>query len=168
MKYASLTTALIGSLRWHGGDGDGDGNVNVQKGNGLKRQSNDSSLALITLSCTFLCRHCKTTAWKYLISRFVEDVNERWPNFLSLSELGYGCWEFSSRRVRLHLAKYVSWNNHDRDWKNANSLFKGLFRGRRRRGMLNSLITATEVIRTGYTKADLPIDRSIFASYAMN
>ena len=47
MKYASLTTAVIGSLRCH--DGDGDGNENVQKGNGLKRQSNDSSLASLYL-----------------------------------------------------------------------------------------------------------------------
>ena len=29
----------------------------------------------------------------YLISRFSEDWNKRRRNFLSLSELGYGCWE---------------------------------------------------------------------------
>ena len=29
--------------------------------------------------------------------------------------------------------------HRDRDWKNANSLFKRRFRGRRRRGILNSL-----------------------------
>ena len=31
----------------------------------------------ITLFCTFLCRQCMTTTSKYLISRFVEDVNTR-------------------------------------------------------------------------------------------
>ena len=31
----------------------------------------------ITLFCTFLCGHCTTTAWKSLISRFMEDVNKR-------------------------------------------------------------------------------------------
>ena len=31
----------------------------------------------ITLFCTFLCRHYTTTTWKYLISRFVEEVNTR-------------------------------------------------------------------------------------------
>ena len=31
----------------------------------------------ITLFCTFLWRHCTTTAWTSLISRFMEDVNKR-------------------------------------------------------------------------------------------
>ena len=55
-----------------------------------------------------------------------EDVNKLRRNFLSLSDLEYGSQEFNSRRVRL-LAKWVSWNNRDEDWKNANLLFKGLF-----------------------------------------
>ena len=29
------------------------------------------------LFCPFLCRHCTTTTWKCLISRFMEDVNKR-------------------------------------------------------------------------------------------
>ena len=33
----------------------------------------------------------------------------------------------------------MSWNNRDRDCKNGNSLFKRRFRGRHRRGILNSL-----------------------------
>ena len=36
---------------------------------------------------------------------------------------------------------YCTVPNRDRDWKNANSLFKRGFRGRRRRGILNSLLT---------------------------
>ena len=44
----------------------------------------------IALFCTFLCRHCTTATWEYLISRFVKDVNKQWQNFLSLYELGYG------------------------------------------------------------------------------
>ena len=31
----------------------------------------------ITLFCTFLCCHCKTTTRKYQISRFMEDVNTK-------------------------------------------------------------------------------------------
>ena len=38
----------------------------------------------ITLFCIFLCRHCTTTTWKFLISRFVKDVNKQWQNFLFL------------------------------------------------------------------------------------
>ena len=45
----------------------------------------------ITRFCTFLCRHCTTTTWKCLISRCTEEVHKRRRDFLSLSELGYGC-----------------------------------------------------------------------------
>ena len=36
---------------------------------------------------------------------FMGYVNKQRRNFISLSELGYGTWEFNSRRVRLHLTK---------------------------------------------------------------
>ena len=52
-----------------------------------------------------LFRHCTTSSWKYLIKRFIEDVNRRPRTFLSLSELGNGFKDFSSRRVRLHYTK---------------------------------------------------------------
>ena len=35
------------------------------------------------VSNTFLCRHCTTTTWKCLISRFVKDVNKQWQNSFS-------------------------------------------------------------------------------------
>ena len=31
----------------------------------------------MTLFCTFLCRHCATTTWRYLISCFKENLNKR-------------------------------------------------------------------------------------------
>ena len=37
--------------------------------------------------CTFLCRFCATTTWKYLISCFMENVNRQWRTYISLSEL---------------------------------------------------------------------------------
>ena len=43
----------------------------------------------ITLFCTILCRHCTTTTWKCLISRFLEDVNTRQRISFSFSELWY-------------------------------------------------------------------------------
>ena len=63
-----------------------------------------------TLFCKFLCRHCTTTTWKCVISRFMEDVNKGRQSFFSLSEHGYSSQEFNSRRVRLHLTKQASWN----------------------------------------------------------
>lgn len=51
---------------------------------------------------TFLGRHCTTTTGKFLISRFMKEVNKRRLDFLSVSEHEYGSWEFGSKRVRLH------------------------------------------------------------------
>ena len=74
-----------------------------QKRNRLNRQNNNSTLCTcITHSCTFLCRHCTTTTGNCLISRFMEDVNKRRLNFLSILE--YGSQKFGSKRVRLYLA----------------------------------------------------------------
>ena len=39
--------------------------------------------------CTFLCRHCTTTTWKFLISRFVEDMSTRQRLSFSIPELRY-------------------------------------------------------------------------------
>ena len=36
---------------------------------------------------------------------FMENVDKRRGNFVSLSELGYGFLEFNFRRLRLHLSK---------------------------------------------------------------
>ena len=46
---------MIGTLRSH----DGDGNEKFKKAIGLI--SKTTILPVITLFCTFLCRHCKTT-----------------------------------------------------------------------------------------------------------
>ena len=75
-----------------------------KKSNSLTRQNNNFARASLFF-CTFLCRHCTTTTWKCLISRFVKDVNKLCQNFLSLYELGCGWEQFSSLRVRLHLTK---------------------------------------------------------------
>ena len=61
-----------------------------KKSNCLTRQNNNFARASRFFAYTvFLCRHCTTTTWKCLISRFVKDVNKQWQNLLSLYELGY-------------------------------------------------------------------------------
>ena len=40
-----------------------------------------------------------------LISRYMEDVNKRPRNFLSISEPGHGSQDFNTTRVRIHLTK---------------------------------------------------------------
>ena len=56
----------------------------------------------ISLFSTFLCRHCTTTMWKCLISRFTEDVNKRGRIFLSLSKL-----EFGAQDIHLHFDIFI-------------------------------------------------------------
>ena len=41
------------------------------------RSTKQQLCTCITLFCTFFCRHCTTTTWKCVFSRFVEDVNTR-------------------------------------------------------------------------------------------
>ena len=94
-----------------------------------------------TLFCTFLCRHCTTARWKYLISRFTEDVNKARRNFSALFKLGCSSQGLNPRRVCLHLTKKMRWNNCDEYWKNGNSFFKRRFHCRRRPRILRSLMT---------------------------
>ena len=99
-----------------------------QKNNRFYKQNNNFARAS-HLFAHFFSRFCTTTTWKCLISRFMENVNKERRNSMSpLSELGYGPQEFNSRRVRQHLTKLVCRNNWDKDWKNANSLFKRRYR----------------------------------------
>ena len=93
---------MLGSLS----KGNGDGNEDGKKKQWILIGKTTTLLVHHAfLYMYILYRHCTTTTWKCLISRFMEDVNKRTRNLLSHSELGYGSGEFNSRRVRLHLAK---------------------------------------------------------------
>ena len=64
---------------------------------------------------SFLCHHWTTTTWKYLISRFMEDVNKRRRNspFSFWSRMLFLRIELQ-KRVLLHLIKVTaSWNERD-------------------------------------------------------
>ena len=70
----------------------------------------------------------------------MENVSKQRQNFISLPELGYDVLEFNFRKVHLHLTKEVSWNNCDKDSKNANALFNRRSRCRRVVVILKSLL----------------------------
>ena len=94
--------------------------------------------------CAFLWRHCTTMTWKYLISRFVEDVNTRqWLSF-SFPELRCSLLEFKSKPIRQHLVNWTRWNKRDKIWKRADLLFMWRFHTRRhcRRICLSSLMSS--------------------------
>ena len=97
-----------------------------------------------TLFCTFLCRHCTTTTWKCLISRFVGDVNLIQRLSFSFPEV-WQVWdillEFNSRKNWQHLTHWASrWDKRDKVLSRTTSLFKWRLRRRRRRCFLSSLI----------------------------
>ena len=94
---------------------------------GLDRQNNNSARA----SRIFLCRHCATTTWKYLISHFVDNVNTRQQLSLSFPELQYSLLEFNSRKNCQNLTNWNRYNKRDKVWSSATSLFKWRFRSRR-------------------------------------
>ena len=94
----------------------------------------------IMLFCTFLSRRCTATTWKCLISRFVEDRNTRQHLSFSFPELWYRPLEFNSKKVWQELTNWTRWNERDKVWGSANSLFKWRFRSRSRRRCLSSLI----------------------------
>ena len=81
----------------------------------------------ITLFCTFLCRHGTTTTWTFLISRFVEDVITRQQLPFSFPELRYSLLEFYSKKICQYLTNWTRWNERDKVWDRANSLFKWRF-----------------------------------------
>ena len=102
-----------------------DGDENERKSNRLNRQNKKAART----SRFFFQLHFFAVTTRF--RTFYGGRKQVTTKFFSLSELECGCQEFGSKRVRLHLTKNASWNNPDRDWKNANSLFKWRFRCRR-------------------------------------
>ena len=92
----------------------------------------------ITLFSTFLCCLCTTTTWKCLISRFMEDAVNEWPqSFLSLSKLEGGPQGINFREIRLHVTFSADWKKRDKVRKNANWFLKWLSRLPSPSSMLN-------------------------------
>ena len=60
--------------------------------------------------CRFLSCHYKTTTWKCLISRFLEDMKARQRLSFSYLELRYSLLESYSRKLCQHLKKWTIYN----------------------------------------------------------
>ena len=89
--------------------------------------------------------------------------------FYSLPKLEYGSKKFSSGRVHLLLTKYVSWNNRDKDQKNANSFLKRRFRCPARRRIVKSLLQRSDAkilssLRTATKEERLQVNEDISLS----
>ena len=90
----------------------------------------------ITVFCTFPCRRCKTTSWKCLISRFVEDGNTRQQLSFSFPELWYSTPKKIVNICRIKRDE-ISAMKFEAAWIR---FFKWCFPSRHRRCCLSSLI----------------------------
>ena len=95
------------------------------------------------------CNHaflyiCTAMTWKFLISRFTEDVNKWRRIFLSPSKLDCAPQEINSREICLHLTFSADWNKRDNVWKNANAFSKGRLRYRRHLGSLSGTLRSDD------------------------
>ena len=84
-------STLIGTSR----SNDADGNENVKKKNWFNKEKQQLR-TYITLFCTFFSCFWRTTTWKCLLLRFMENVNKLRRNFISLCELRHGPWPWNS------------------------------------------------------------------------
>ena len=91
-----MSVSFIGEKLRSLSNDDGDVNENDKKKR--FRLTKQQLCKFITLCCTFLCRHCTTTTWKYLISRLMEDLKTRQRLYFSFPELLYSLLEYNSKK----------------------------------------------------------------------
>ena len=94
----------------------------------------------ITLFCTVLCRPCTTTTWNDQILTFFEDGKGNPIN--SVISVWTRAWPplLSSNINSLLLSNWVTWDNREMVWKNAESIFQRRFYGSRRCRIVRSLV----------------------------
>ena len=119
--------SIIGTLRNH--DDDGNGNVIKQL------------CTCITLFCTFICLHFTATTWNDQILSLLWNGNGKAVN----STISVRTWARSplpkSSQNPLLLGNRANWDNREKNWNDAKSVFKRWFHGGRRCRIVRSLIT---------------------------
>ena len=136
-RTSAPSWSILGSFN----NDDGDGKENVKSNRYIKQ---NNKLARATRFFTFLCRYCTTTTWKCLISLFMEDVNKRRRNFLSVF-LNLSAVSKKSTPGKLLYIRHFRRIGIINATKFGKTLFHfksdvfELFRCRRRRRCLNSL-----------------------------
>ena len=78
---------------------------------GLKKQQ---LCTCIMLFVHFFYRRCTATTWKFLISRFVEDVNTRQRLSFSFPELWCVSFRIQLKKVCQHLTNETRWNKSNK------------------------------------------------------
>ena len=90
---------------------------------GLDKQNNNFYVHHAFLFISLPSLHDYDLKVRYLISRFVENVNTRQRFSFSLPELRCSPLEFIFNKSRQHLSNiWTRWNRRDKVWNSANSL----------------------------------------------
>ena len=137
---AAPTKMLLRNLSSDGSDF----NENGKKAIGLYYQK-QQLCTCITLFYTLRCVNAplrRENDVKMPYSTFFRGRERKTATFFSFPELRYSFLEFYSRKNCQHfkLTNWHKWNNRDKVWSSATSLFKWRFRSRRRRCCLSSLL----------------------------
>ena len=100
-----------------------EGNMELKQRRRRQQRERQKSIGFISKTttlhmhqafCICHCRHCTTTKWKRLISRFVEDGHTRQPRSFSFPVLWNNPLEFNSRIICQHLTNCTRWSKRDR------------------------------------------------------
>ena len=100
-----------------------EGNMELKQRRRRQQRERQKSIGFISKTttlhmhqafCIYHCRHCTTTKWKRLISRFVGDGHTRQPRSFSFPVLWNNPLEFNSRIICQHLTNCTRWSKRDR------------------------------------------------------
>ena len=126
----------LGTLRNY----DGDGNGNVKKVIGLV--SKTTTLHVLHAFCTFLCRPYITRTWNDRILSLLGNGNGKAINSTISFRTRPQSLLFSFTPNSLLLSNWATWNNRQKKWKDAKTIFQWRFHGGRHCWIVRSLITA--------------------------
>ena len=91
------------------------------------------------LFCTFLCLHCTTTTWNDQNLSLLGTGNGKAINSTLSVRTGARSSLFSSNQNPLPLSNRTNWDNREKVWNDAKSVFQWRFHGRRRCRIVRSL-----------------------------
>ena len=94
----------------------------------------------ITLFCKFLARPCTTTTWNDQIWSLLGNGNGKAINSTISVRIRARSLLFSSKLNSLLLSNWAPWNNREKKWKDAKSIFRRRFHGRRRCRIVRSIL----------------------------
>ena len=139
----SLVASLVqtfGTLRNYDGDGDGDGdgNGNVKNSIGLKSKTTTLHVRHAFLHISLLSLHNQDASWPNF--KFTWERKRQGDKVYHLCQNSGAVPSLQLQPNSLLLSNWAPWNNREKKWKDAKTLFQRRFHGRRRCRTVRPLI----------------------------